>query len=271
MKKLPISIFLFVMLMAFVSAFTSYKSTSKRISEDVNNALALTKYQMPCDVVSADTIRCYRNNITIAELRETACLAMRTVRKGNRHETELIAEANCDFATVFMLSDQRASASLMLAGILWLIGSTIYMGGSRCRKDAPNVRNDYNDLYREDPLITLGLFGYCGYSIVDNNKTRLTPFVGFGLLGYYYTPEDEGSSMGSGNGCFHFGIIYNHIFHNQVSFWGLNNDYYNADHSKAYIDVRLYGTYNNFKSIVGAPQGFTLNLQVGFAVGGCGC
>ena len=80
MKKLPISIFLFVMLMAFVSAFTSYKSTSKRISEDVNNALALTKYQMPCDVVSADTIRCYRNNITIAELRETACLAMRTVR-----------------------------------------------------------------------------------------------------------------------------------------------------------------------------------------------
>ena len=115
------------MLMAFVSAFTSYKSTSKRISEDVNNALALTKYQMPCDVVSADTIRCYRNNITIAELRETACLAMRTVRKGNRHETELIAEANCDFATVFMLSDQRASASLMLAGILWLIGSTIYM------------------------------------------------------------------------------------------------------------------------------------------------
>ena len=115
------------MLMAFVSAFTSYKSTSKRISEDVNNALALTKYQMPCDVVSADTIRCYRNNITIAELRETACLAMRTVRKGNRHETELIAEANCDIATVFMLSDQRASASLMLAGILWLIGSTIYM------------------------------------------------------------------------------------------------------------------------------------------------
>ena len=115
------------MLMAFVSAFTSYKSTSKRISEDVNNALVLTKYQMPCDVVSADTIRCYRNNITIAELRETACLAMRTVRKGNRHETELIAEANCDFATVFMLSDQRASASLMLAGILWLIGSTIYM------------------------------------------------------------------------------------------------------------------------------------------------
>ena len=127
MKKLPISIFLFVMLMAVVSAITSYKTTCTRISEDVNNALALTKYQMPCDVVSADTIRCYRDNITIAEIKETACLAMRTIRKGNRHETELIAEANCDFSTVLLLSDQRASASLMLVGLLWLIGSTVYI------------------------------------------------------------------------------------------------------------------------------------------------
>ena len=127
MKKLPISIFLFVMLMAVVSAITSYKTTCTRISEDVNNALALTKYQMPCDVVSADTIRCYRDNITIAEIKETACLAMRTIRKGNRHETELIAEANCDFSTILMLSDQRASASLMLVGLLWLIGSTVYI------------------------------------------------------------------------------------------------------------------------------------------------
>ena len=127
MKKLPILIFLFVMLMAVVSAITSYKTTCTRISEDVNNALALTKYQMPCDVVSADTIRCYRDNITIAEIKETACLAMRTIRKGNRHETELIAEANCDFSTVLMLSDQRASASLMLVGLLWLIGSTVYI------------------------------------------------------------------------------------------------------------------------------------------------
>lgn len=127
MKKLPISIFFLVMLMAVVSAITSYKATSIRISEDVNHALALTKYQMPCDVVSADTIRCYRNNITIAELKDTAYLAMRTVRRGHRQETELIAEANCDFVTIFMLSDQRASASLLLIGMLWLMGSTIYI------------------------------------------------------------------------------------------------------------------------------------------------
>ena len=63
MKKLPISIFLFVMLMAVVSAITSYKTTCTRISEDVNNALALTKYQMPCDVVSADTIQIGRAHV----------------------------------------------------------------------------------------------------------------------------------------------------------------------------------------------------------------
>jgi len=48
----------------------------------------------------------------------------------------------------------------------------------------------------------------------------------------------------------------------------LTNEYYNAEHDKTYIDVRLYGTYNNFKSIVGAPQGFTLNLQVGIGING---
>ena len=149
-----------------------------------------------------------------------------------------------------------------------LLGSGLYIGGNRCRKDAPNVRNSYNDLFIQDPLTDIGFYGYCGFSVVNNNKTRLTPFVGYGLIGYYYTPDDEGSSMGSGNGCFHFGIIYNHIFSNNVNYWGLTNEYYNAEHDKTYIDVRLYGTYNKFKSIVGAPQGFTLNLQVGIGING---
>lgn len=127
MKKLPISIFLFIFLMAIVSGITSYQTTSIRINDDVNKALAITMSQMPCDVVSADTIRCYRNNITITELRDTACIAMRMVRRGNTNHTELVAEANCDFSTVFMLSDQRASATMLVISVLWLIGSTLYI------------------------------------------------------------------------------------------------------------------------------------------------
>lgn len=127
MKKLPILIFLFIMASAFCSSMYSYQSTSGRIEADVNNALKLTLAEMQCDVVSADTIRCYRNYLTIAELKDTACISMRTVRRGERQETEMVAEANCDFMTVFMLSDQRASGVLLFAGILWIIGSLWYM------------------------------------------------------------------------------------------------------------------------------------------------
>ncbi len=147
-----------------------------------------------------------------------------------------------------------------------LLGTSIYLGGAKCRKDAPNVRNSNNDLFVNDPLTTIGFYGYCGWSVVDNNKIRLTPFVGYGLLGYYYTPDDESSSVGSGNGCFCFGVIYNHSFINEVNCFGISNNYYNADHERTFVDVRLYGTYNNFKSISGAPRGFTINLQIGIGL-----
>lgn len=127
MKKLPILIFLFIMASAFCTSMCSFRSASDRIEADVNNALELTLAEMQYDVVSADTIRCYRNYLTIAELKDTACIAMRTVRRGERQETEIVAEANCNFMTVFMLSDQRASGVLLFAGILWIMGSLWYM------------------------------------------------------------------------------------------------------------------------------------------------
>lgn len=147
---------------------------------------------------------------------------------------------------------------------LW--GAGLQLGGSKCLKVAPNVRDSNDSLFVDDPLVDIGFYGYCGISVIDNSRTRLTPFVGYGLLGYYYTPDDGSSSLGSGNGCFHFGVIYNRIFCNEVTSHGITNDYYNADHGRIYVDVRLYGTYNNFKSIVGAPRGFTLNLQIGIGL-----
>lgn len=127
MKKLPILIFLFIMASAFCSCMCSYRRAEQRIAEDVNKALELTLSQMPTDVLSTDTIRCYRNLLTIPELKDTACIAMQTVRKNGRHETVIVAEANCNFMTIFMLSDQRASGILLFIGMLWMIGSLWYM------------------------------------------------------------------------------------------------------------------------------------------------
>lgn len=127
MKKLPILIFLLIVATALCSSLCSYKQTETYISKDVNNALAMTLKRMSCDVVTTDTIRCYRDFITIKEVRDTAYIAVRSVRKDGRQKAELIAEAGCDFATVFSMSDQRASGTLMFVAILWLFASSIYV------------------------------------------------------------------------------------------------------------------------------------------------
>ena len=127
MKKLPFVIFVFIMLCALCSSISSYKSTVNGITRDVNNALKLTLAEMPTDVINADTIRCYRSHLTIAELKNTACIAMTSVRSAGRQETQMVAQANCDVMTILMLSDQRASVALLFAGILWMMCSLWYI------------------------------------------------------------------------------------------------------------------------------------------------
>lgn len=127
MKKLPIVIFMFIMATALCSGICSYRIAENKIAADVNNALELALAEMPTDVVSVDTIRSYRSYLTIPELKDTACIALRTVRRDGRMETEMVAEANCDFMTVLMLSDQRASGMLLCVGLMWIMGSMWYV------------------------------------------------------------------------------------------------------------------------------------------------
>ena len=134
MKKLPILVFLFLLSAAFCTGAHSYKQTEATIDEDVKNALAMTLNRMSCEAVSTDTIACYRDFITIKEIRDTACIAVRTVCKNGRRETELIAEAGCNFATVFGMSDQKASGATLFVALLWLIASSIYV-----RKHRPDL------------------------------------------------------------------------------------------------------------------------------------
>ena len=127
MKNLPYIVFSFLMLCALCTSINSYHRTEYMIAQDVNQALKQVLVKMPDNVVTTDTIRCYRNCLTIAELKDTAGIAMRTVRRDGRWETKMVAEANCNFATTFMMSDQKASGSLLFIGILWLLGSLWYV------------------------------------------------------------------------------------------------------------------------------------------------
>ena len=127
MKKLPFVIFVSIMFFAFFSSVCNYKSTENRITRDVNNALKLTLAEKPTNTVNADTIRCYRSHLTIAELKDTAGIAMKSVRRAGHLETQMVAQANCGFMTILMLSDQRASGALLFAGILWMMSSLWYI------------------------------------------------------------------------------------------------------------------------------------------------
>ena len=127
MKILPYIVFSFLMLCALCTGINSYHRTEYMIAQDVNQALKQVLLKMPDNVVTTDTIRCYRNCLTIAELKDTAGIAMRPVRRGGRWETKLVAEANCNFATTFKMSDQKASGSLLFIGMLWLLSSLWYV------------------------------------------------------------------------------------------------------------------------------------------------
>ena len=131
MKILPYIGFCFLMLCALCTGINSYNRTKGLIAQDVNSALEQVLAKMPDNVVTTDTIRCYRNCLTIAELKDTAGIAIRTVRRDGRLETKLVAEANCSFATTFMMSDQKASGSILLVGMLWLLGSLWYVRRNR--------------------------------------------------------------------------------------------------------------------------------------------
>lgn len=163
MKTIPYIVFSFLMLCALCTSISSYHRTEYMIAQDVNQALKQVLVKMPDNAVTTDTIRCYRSCLTIAELKDTAGIAMRTVRRDGRLETKLVAEANCDFATTFMMSDQKASGSLFMFGALWLLGSLWYV-----RRKKPELITQglaYGGIvYNNDKFMTL-----------SGEEIRLTP------------------------------------------------------------------------------------------------
>ena len=62
------------------------------------------------------------------------------------------------------------------------------------------------------------------------------------------------------------GVDYHQHFSNQVEV----NEFlcghrYNASHDILSFHAKLFATYNQFESVVDAPSGFTINLQLGIA------
>ena len=152
MKQRYAVVVLFALIIASsMVSLTSYKTTEKLVTEDVNQALAKALDEQQSDVISADTIQVFNSHLQIEGLRGNAVLAVDT-KKGFRPRPQVST------ATILSLSDQRPSMILWSMALLW---------GLFC-------------LYQHRRLSALGLYG--GLALQDGrfinakgSEVKLTP------------------------------------------------------------------------------------------------
>ena len=113
MKQRYAVVVLFALIIASsMVSLTSYKTTEKLVTEDVNQALAKALDEQQSDVISADTIQVFNSHLQIEGLRGNAVLAVDT-KKGFRPRPQVST------ATILSLSDQRPSMILWSMALLW--------------------------------------------------------------------------------------------------------------------------------------------------------
>ena len=113
MKQRYAVVVLFALIIASsMVSLTSYKTTEKLVTEDVNQALAKALDEQQSDVISADTIQVFNSHLQIEGLRGNAVLAVDT-KKGFRPRPQVST------ATILSLSDQRPSMILWSMVLLW--------------------------------------------------------------------------------------------------------------------------------------------------------
>ena len=152
MKQQYAVVVLFALIIASsMVSLTSYKTTEKLVTEDVNQALAKTLEEQQSDVISADTIQVFNSHLHIEGLRGNAVLAVDT-KKGFRPRPQVST------ATILSLSDQRPSMILWSIVLLWSLFC----------------------LYQHRRLSALGLYG--GLALQDGrfvnakgSEVKLTP------------------------------------------------------------------------------------------------
>ena len=113
MKQRYAVVVLFALIIASsMVSLTSYKTTEKLVTEDVNQALAKALDEQQSDVISADTIQVFNSHLRIEGLRGNAVLAVDT-KKG------FCPRPQVSTATILSLSDQRPAMVLWSMALLW--------------------------------------------------------------------------------------------------------------------------------------------------------
>ncbi|MBQ8047362.1 MAG: helix-turn-helix domain-containing protein [Prevotella sp.] len=138
MKPYASVVVLTLLLSATVTSHVGYRQAEALIRADMNHALAETLARQTDAWLSPDTLTAYRNSLTIEPLRQWSFVSYdiadglnglcseRQVWQDGRRSVAYRSYATCPFATIWMLSDQRPTAVLLLLAVLWTIGSVLF-------------------------------------------------------------------------------------------------------------------------------------------------
>ena len=77
-QQYAVIVLLALIVVSSLTSLDSYRSTSQRVSEDMDRALAITMQEQQSDLISQDTIRTVNSHLQIAALRGKATLAVDT-------------------------------------------------------------------------------------------------------------------------------------------------------------------------------------------------
>ena len=139
-----IVVFFSLMVPSLFLGYANYATAKEHIIEDVNRALVKTVLSSPPERITADTLRVFKSNLQIKQLKETSYLSLctdepskvsfcsDTISFRTAHERLYIrAYPNCSRATIFSLSEQTIPGALLTSSMLWGMLSLFYLHRKR--------------------------------------------------------------------------------------------------------------------------------------------
>ena len=135
-----IIVFFSLMLPSLFLGYANYATAKENIIEDVNQALAKTVLLRSPEKITADTLRVFKSNLQIDQLKETSYLLLCTAEpskisfcsdtvsfKTKYERLYIRAYPGCSKATIFNISEQTIPGALLATSIIWGIFSLIYL------------------------------------------------------------------------------------------------------------------------------------------------
>ncbi len=116
MKGYTVVVLFCLLVASFFTSVQTYKSTERRVSEDMAQALEQTIAEQQSDVISQDTVRIFNSHLQLTDLRGRATIAV-----GVKADGQMALKGQCSAATIISLSDKRASGVLWMMTMMWLL------------------------------------------------------------------------------------------------------------------------------------------------------